>query len=200
MTLVTLEELKQWLNIDQSDTSKDIILNIYINGVSEMIIGMIGRNILAEDHIEKYAGTNSNALILKNYPINSVTSIKYIIDNAVYRELDSTEYDINSKSGILYKDLVWGKIGGSSLMSQRINYPRRHIRIEYNAGYAEVPADLKLLALQLIKSQLGIDSSEGASQGLKSYSISDVKMEWKEDVKLSQEQIAIVNKYRAVNI
>lgn len=200
MGLVTLEETKQWLDIPITDTSKDTILNIYIDGVSEMILGMIGRDILAKDYVEKYAGTNSNALILKNYPINSVAAVKYIIDNSVVGELQSDEYDINSKSGILYKDLAWWKTGGSTFMCRKINYPRRHIRVEYNAGYATTPADLKLLCLQLIQGQYGMDNSEGANEGLKSYAISDVRMEWKDEIKLTQQQINIINNYRSKTI
>jgi hypothetical protein len=200
MQLITLEEFKQLENIDKEDTSKDLILNLYIDGISELIEDMIGRDILAQDYVEKYAGTNSNALILKHYPINSVKSIKYVSDGTVIQELDTNLCEINSKSGILYNDLAWWEEGGSTLMSRRINFPRRHIRVEYNAGYKEVPADLKLLTLQTIREQLGIDNSQGLNKGLKSYSISDVKMEWKEEVKFSESQLKVISKYRGVRI
>lgn len=200
MQLVTLEATKQWLGIDIADDSKDLILNIYIDGISETILGLIGRDIIAQDYVEKYAGTNSNALILKHYPINTVTAVKYVLDGVVQETLDDESYDINSKSGILYNDLAWWKQGSSNYMSSKINFPRRHIRVEYNAGYDETPADLKLLTLELIKSELGIDNNKGMEQGLKSYSISDVKMEWKDEIKLSITQMAIINKYRGMKI
>ena len=53
MNLITLEEVKQWLGIDLEDTSKDLILNIWIEGVSETILNLIGRDIMAKDYIEK---------------------------------------------------------------------------------------------------------------------------------------------------
>lgn len=200
MQLVTLEVTKQWLEIDIADNSKDLILNIYIDGISETILDLIGRDIIAQDYVEKYAGTNSNALILKHYPINTVTAVKYVLDGVVQQTLDNESYDINYKSGILYNDLAWWKQGSSNYMSSKINFPRRHIRVEYNAGYTETPADLKLLTLELIKSELGIDNNKGIDQGLKSYSISDVKMEWKDEIKLSVTQMVVINKYKGMKI
>lgn len=196
MGYATLEEVKQWLSIDNSDTSKDLILPIYIDGISDLLDGMIGRDIFANDYTEKYQGTNSNSLVLRNYPINSVASVRYILDGEVLEELTEDDYEINKKSGILYKDNPWLMTGSSSLMSGKINFPRRHIKVIYNAGYTETPADLKLICLQLIQSQYGFDTSNGNTKGLKSYSISDVKMDWKDEIKLSETQIKTINKYK----
>lgn len=198
MGYATLEEVKQWLSIDNLDTSKDLILPIYIEGISDLLDGMIGRDIFANDYTEKYQGTNSNSLVLRNYPINSVTAVRYILDGEVLEELTEDDYEINKKSGILYKDSPWLMTGYSNLMSGRINFPRRHISITYNAGYTETPADLKLICLQLIQNQYGLDSSSATSKGLKSYSISDVKMDWKDEIKLSETQIKTINKYKGV--
>ncbi|NEZ47787.1 hypothetical protein FDF74_11405 [Clostridium niameyense] len=227
LQLVTLEEVKLFLDIKdnkinegtqtdnlekelieknkkdtstQTESKQDLILKLYIEGISETILDLIGRDILAQDYIEKYPGTNTDTLILKHYPINNIKSIKFVLDGSVHQVLTEMDYDINSKSGILYRDLAWWRTGGSTLMSGKINYPRRHIRVEYNAGYKEVPADLKLLALELLQQQIGIDKNESSKSGLKSYSISDVKMEWKEEIKLSVQQMAIINKYRGLNI
>lgn len=198
MGYATLEEVKQWLSIDNSDTSKDLILPIYIDGISDLLDGMIGRDIFANDYTEKYQGTNSNSLVLRNYPINSVTAVRYILDGEVLEELTEDDYEINKKSGILYKDSPWLMTGYSNLMSGRINFPRRHISITYNAGYTETPPDLKLICLQLIQSQYGFDTSNGNTKGLDSYSISDVKMDWKDEIKLSETQIKTINKYKGV--
>ncbi|AXG97747.1 head-tail connector protein [Clostridium botulinum] len=201
MNLCTLEELKEFLNIEKDNTNQnDNTFKIYIEGVSETIIGMIGRDIFAQDYIEKYKGSNSNALILNNYPINTINSVEYVLDGEILNTVSEEEYDINTKSGILYKDTVWFRTGGSSYMSGKINFPRRHIRITYNAGHKEVPFDLKLLALELIQQQIAINNSDGAKKGLKSYSISDVRMEWKDEIKLNMQQIAIINKYRGLKI
>ena len=200
MNLVTLEEAKQWLEIDLEDTSKDLILNIWIEGISETIFTLIGRDIMARDYIEKYPGTNKNAIVLKHYPINKIAEIAQVLDNQVQSLYEIEEVDINKKSGIIYKDLAWCKVGGSSLMGGFINFPRRHIKVNYNAGYTEVPADLKLLALQMLGEQYAIMTSQGTKKGLKSYSISDVKYTWENESKLSQSQLGIINKYKGARV
>ena len=222
MQLITLEEAKKFLGIEenkvdegtqveeytlennknsvdvgtQTETAEDMLLKLYIEGVSETILSLIGRDILATDYIEKYAGTDTDALILKHYPINSVKSIKYVLNGEVQKELKEGDYDINAKAGILYRDLAWWQTGGSSLMCGRINYPRRYIKVEYNAGYEEVPADLKLLALELIKQQIEVSSRNG----LKSYSISDVRKEWETNVNLNTQQMQIIKKNRGASL
>lgn len=200
MVFLTLEELKQALEIYNSDLSKDTILQIYIDGISAFIISMIGRNMLKEDYVERYEGTNSTELILKHYPVNTIKSIQFVVDNKVQEVLSDYSYILNKKSGILYRDRGWWLQGDSTLMSRRIDFPRKHIKVEYNAGYDPIPGDLKLLALQLVKEQYNIDSSDGNKQGLKSYSIDDVRMEWKQgqDIKLNDKQMATINKYKGV--
>lgn len=200
MVFLTLEELKQALEIYNSDLSKDTILQIYIDGISAFIISMIGRNMLKEDYVERYEGTNSTELILKHYPVNTIKSIQFVVDNKVQEVLSDYSYILNKKSGILYRDRGWWLQGDSTLMSRRIDFPRKHIKVEYNAGYDPIPGDLKLLALQLVKEQYNIDSSDGNKQGLKSYSIDDVRMEWKQgqDIRLNDKQIATINKYKGV--
>lgn len=202
MNLCTLEEVKQFLNIDKEDTSKDLILKLYMEGITEIIEGEIGRDILAKDYVEKYPGTNSNSLILKQYPINSINSIKYMFNGLREKELKNFEFDVNFKAGIIYKDSKWLDVGvgESNLMSGRINFPQRYIRVEYNAGYKEIPGDLKLLLLQLLKEQMGLDNSEAVNKGLRSYSISDVKLEWKSNIRLSEMQLATIKKYRSIRI
>lgn len=198
MDILTLDELKQYLGIN--DTTQDTALKIYLSGISETLISMIGRNIMKEDYIERYEGTNSTELILRHYPINNISNVQFVLDGVVQEELTNIDYVINKNAGILYRDSGWLRRGDSTWMSGKVNFPRKHIRVEYNAGYEEAPGDLKLIALQLAKEQYNIDNSEGNAKGLKSYSISDVKMEWKQnkDIEMSDRQLAVINKYRGV--
>lgn len=188
--LVTLEEVKQWLG---NSTINDLVLEIYINGISDMILKMIGRNILATDYIENIQGTNTEYLLLKNYPVNSVRSV--VIDGMM--EMDSTDYEVDN-NGIIFKGSGWWASGYSDLMSRRRTLTQRTIRVNYNAGYEEVPSDLKLLTLGIIKGQINFDTS--GANGMKSYSISDVKITWADEVKFTESQMVIINNYKKVLI
>lgn len=200
MNICEIEEVKEWLGIKEDDTSKDTILNIYIEGISEMIFGMIGRDILAQDYIEKYPGTDTNSLVLQHYPVNEVKSIKYVSNNTVIDILEKEEYEVNKKAGILYKDFAWWQVGGNNLMSNGICFPKRHIKVEYNAGFEKIPADLKLLFLELLQQQYNFYNSKSGKEGLKSYSISDIKLEWKSEVRLTDSQRKIIAKYKGVRV
>lgn len=193
----TLQELKTFMGISDTDTSKDLLLQIYVDGVNSAIHKEIGRDILANDYIEKYKGTDSTKLILNNYPINSIAAIDFIYQGNVYQTLEDYEYDIDNQTGILHYDQGWLLQGNSSYMSERlIDFPRRHIRVTYNAGFAEVPSDLKLVGLQFASDSYVMDDSQGGN--LKEYSISDVRFTFKDDIKFSESQQKVIDDYKEV--
>jgi hypothetical protein len=195
MDLCTLQELKDFMGI--ADTSKDSILTLYISGVSQAIQKKIGRNIFNKDYIERYRGTNTAQLVLNNYPVNTVDMVEYVYENEVYRTLDDYEYDLNQDGGFLTKDDGW-LIEGYSLgyMSNKIDFPRRHIRVTYNAGYTDVPFDLKLLCMQYISDLYILDTKKKPE--LKSYKIDDISYEYNSEIKFSEDQLKIIKSYKDV--
>lgn len=192
-----LQDLKDFMAIPSTDTSKDTLLQIYVDGVNSAIRKEIGKDILAKDYIEKHKGTDSTKLILNHYPINSITAVEFIYQGNVYQSLDDYEYDTDEETGILHYDQGWLLQGNSSYMSERlIDFPRRHIRVTYNAGFTETPSDLKLVGLQFASDSYAMDGSQGGT--LKSYGISDVKYEYKDDIKFSEAQQKVIDAYKEV--
>ncbi len=195
MDLCTLQELKDFMGI--TDTSKDTILTLYISGISQQIQKQIGRNIFAKDYVERYKGTNMPELVLNNYPVNTVDMVEYVYENEVYRTLDDYEYELNEDGGFLIKDDGWLLEGYSiRYMSDKVDFPRRHIRVTYNAGYTDVPFELKLLCMQYISDLFSMDNSKGTL--LKSYKIDDISMEYKGEIKFSEDQLKIIKSYKDV--
>lgn len=194
--LCSLVELKSFLGLDVTDISKDPVYEIYVNGISDQIEKLICRKILAKDYTEKYKGTDSTDLILNNYPVNSITSISYIDDGTEVETLDEYEYDLEEESGIVYKSNGWLLQGYSSYMSDKIDFPRRHIKVMYNAGFVDVPADLKLICMRFISDSFAMDNSKGGI--LKQYQISDVSMTFKDDIKFSDEDMKTILSYKGV--
>jgi hypothetical protein len=188
--LISLEDLKKYLGIAQDDTSKDFTLEVYINGISDYIQGT-GNTILKTDYVEKYQGTGTQELVLKHKPINSVSKLTNSAS-------DVTDYEILKSAGILYKDYGWGLSGSTSpMMHDRINKVYKTIEIEYNAGYENTPGDLLMVITAMIKNQYELDTSGT----LKSYSISDVKKTWRDEVKkLSPAYQSILFKYKGINV
>jgi hypothetical protein len=194
--LCSINELKGFMNLDIFDTSKDWLYEVYINAASDAIEKEVGRYILAKDYIEKYAGTNTNELVLKQRPVNSVEAISFVNNGEVYCTLEENTYTVEAKSGVIYNDNGWFKQGSSILMSRKITYPTQHIKVEYNAGYAEAPGDLKLICLQICSDSYTFDNSDAGK--LKAYSISDVKEEYRDDVRFSDMQLKTIKKYKGM--
>ncbi len=197
MDLCTLQELKDFMGIAQTDTSKDAILTLYISGISQQIQKQIGRNIFAKDYVERYKGTNTAQLVLNNYPVNTVDMVEYVFENEVYRTLDDYEYGLNQEGGFLTKDDGW-LLEGYSLgyMSDKIDFPRRHIRVTYNAGYTDVPFELKLLCMQYISDLFSMDNSKGTL--LTDYKIDDISMTFRNEIKFSEDQLKAIKSYKDV--
>lgn len=191
--LISLENLKQYLGIPSDDNSKDFILTIYINGISDYIQG-VGQSILKTDYIEKLQGTGTQNLILNHRPINTVEYVK--VNN---NEVD--DYEIVSNQGILYRDYGWAMEGSRSpMMHDRVNKTYKTIEVSYNAGYDTIPSDLLMVVLTLIDNiySMNLDSE---SKSMKSYKISDVSITWRDEaLKLSPELQSTLTKYKGINV
>jgi hypothetical protein len=87
------------------------------------------RTFTAADYTETYDGNGQDVLYLRQYPINSVTSITLDDDT-----LDSDDYTVET-TGVYYED-GWTK-------------SRRNIVVVYNAGYSTIPADLHMICTRL---------------------------------------------------
>lgn len=186
--LIELDTLKQFLGITTND--KDLILEMYIESVSDYIQGN-GESILATDYTEKLKGTDTQNILLSHRPINSIESLK--IDGTLV-----DDYEIYKSSGIVYRDGGFPISGSSNLMSGAVTKIKKNIEITYNAGYATIPSDLKLLVCELVKSQLEHDSNKS---GLKSYDIDDVSKTWDNSEKvLTRQQSETFNKYKAGSV
>jgi len=129
IALTTLELVKSELNI--SDTSQDSYLTRQINVVSEKIANYCNRNFRKQTYNdEKYTGNDLLELNLDNYPITSVTEIK-ISDN----EIELTDIEIESESGILYYEKLFKSSGYVCGISRHKDQRIKNVTITYEAGY-----------------------------------------------------------------
>lgn len=131
MAYATLESLKLDLGIDTSDTSKDDVLNMYLEDASSLIDKYIGYGLTAQDYVEKFDiedVPNWNVILLKAKPINTVHYIK-LNDNT----LDTSAYEV-------YEDHIVLRTGYIGL---------NVLEISYNAGYSAIPRDIAVVCRKL---------------------------------------------------
>jgi len=120
--MITLTEYKQYLNI--VDTDKDDILQGFITSAISQIDSLCNRKFLKADYTENISCNYfGNLLYPKNYPVNSVTSIKYF-DSSVYTNITTGTLSDSIEILDYYVKL-------NELMSVR----NKEVQIVYNGGY-----------------------------------------------------------------
>ena len=138
-TIVTLAEMRQFLNIsDSSDTSMDNVLISLLDDVCADIAEELGLDQLTDlAYTETYDGNGTKYLFVDHKPIVSVTTLQ-VDDIDVGTE--NTDYFIYSKEGYI------------ELYGDTFDKDNKNIDVVYTAGYgaarANVPRKLKL-ALKL---------------------------------------------------
>lgn len=106
-----------------------------VNSTNDKIVKYINRNLLQTTYTEVLDSSGSDIIFPKEYPINSVTSIKFSSVNsgfATAQALDSDYYGIRDSEHI-YLIISPNWVG------------RGKVQLVYNAGYAlaDIPSDLK---------------------------------------------------------
>jgi hypothetical protein len=138
-SLTTLAKLKVYLDIgDNTDNTR---LEMVIDAVSWFLNFRTNRELKARAQTEYHHGDGSNKLMLRQYPINSITSVHISTDSPrAYGadQLIGSTYIINDdKSNMIYY------LDG--VFSEGFNT----VKVIYNGGYSTIPYDLERAAFML---------------------------------------------------
>lgn len=165
MALLELSDLKDHLEI--TDSSEDSKLQDIVDSIDPYVKGYLQRDIEETTYTsELYDGPGQSELVLKNYPIISVSSV--IIYTTSYDSVtleersDGTDgYFIkDSESGILCRINLWPRGRGI-------------IEVTYTAGYSTIPSDITLACKLIGEYFYTMDGTAGIrSESLGSYSYS----------------------------
>jgi len=151
--ITTVDSAKKFLNI--TDTNSDSILADLVSGISKQIETDCNRVFSKKDYTEYYDGEGSDSLPLRQYPINSITSIHDDIgrDYGASSLIDADDYAFDAESGIVKFDypLACGK---------------NNVKVVYSGGYENIPSDLELAANYLVaaefkRSRTEVNTPEG---------------------------------------
>lgn len=140
--LTTLEAVKAWGEI--KGTSEDSVIQAAITGFSKHIHLRTGRDALKsiEDFTEVYDGNGSPRMLLRNYPIVSVTSV--LVDGSP--AAIAPGYGVAGVTIIEEKKGIGFGFGSSGRFTQGI----ANIQVIYQAGYDGVPVDLELAVREAV--------------------------------------------------
>src|SRR4249920_860178 len=138
--LITLDELKQCLNVPTSDTSHDVQFQLWIKQYSAVIAVACNRTFAYEEVRETWRGDpppyENNRIFLSHWPVAEadLTSVEAPSGTA----LDPSSFELEELSG---KVSLWGNWS-------------EDIVVNYSGGYKlpdEAPDDLKALAMLLVQ-------------------------------------------------
>jgi hypothetical protein len=131
------------------DYTKDIFIERLINSVSSMVSKYCNRKFIADTYSEFYKGSGRQKLVLNQYPINAITSVK--VDSAAltagtdYVTADQTYLD----QGIIFKNNGWTWYGYLTGLVGELTAPVDNIGVVYSAGYTLEPESSRTLPFDI---------------------------------------------------
>jgi uncharacterized phiE125 gp8 family phage protein len=157
--LTTLAQAKSYLKIPSGVTSDDALVELFINAASADLERDCDRLFKAQTITEYQDGKGHNAILLREWPLNSITEVRVDAGSDFTDAdtlLDADEYRIHDEENALIRvNALWPK-----------GY--RNIKIIYNAGFATIPADLEHAVLWIVTWYYKIRNAEDIGRSTKS--------------------------------
>ena len=210
--LTTLERMKLMLGLsDIEDEKVNLIVELLINKASSWIERQTGRHLGKRSYHQWYDADGQQELVTVEYPI---ISVEYVKEEGRLVNPNRYDYSQTGDVGVIYRDEGWLKAGYRKGLAYDIVAPKRVIEVSYTAGYIlpkdatddepqTLPADLEGLVWDMVSQ--AYTNLQNGSQGLSSFSISDVtwnfdksqKSEWMQLGGVDSEvlKIAIAHEY-----
>ena len=199
--LTTLDRMKLMLSLDdEADERTCTLVELLINKASSWVEQQVGRPLGKNTYREFYEADGQQELVTLKYPIISVDYVKEagrLVPPELY------DYGQTANIGVIYRDDGWLRAGYRRGLANDIIETKRNIEVYYTAGYVlpkdatgnepqTLPADLEGLVWDMVSQAYA--NMQNGSQGLKSFSISDVS--WTFDKSTPAAWLQIVNLYR----
>lgn len=141
--LTTVAIVKDTIGIPVVDTTQDTKLDRIVSAASRRIMGFCDRRFIEETYTDVYNGRRSDTLLLKQFPVSSITSIHIDAESTFGAStlVDATEYKI------LHSSLA------VMISGRRFDVGVANIQVIYTAGYlfANIPEDLQDCANRLVE-------------------------------------------------
>lgn len=140
--MISVADIKVFLNIPVLDTTKDAILTALELKAVAYITNYCNRNFASATYTEYKFGTDSDLMFIDNAPLNSLTSIEYY-DND--KNLTSIAVSPDTLGGITLLR------SNSILLFKGYKFSKDlYYKIVYTGGYSSYPKDLETACLYLV--------------------------------------------------
>jgi hypothetical protein len=159
--LVTFANAQTYLGYASSQST---LAGLLITAISDRVKALTRRTITAADYTEYIDGHGDNIILLRQYPVNSVTNI-YLDGDRAFADasaLASTDYYLNEDTGII------------ELYSKTTAEGAKTVKVSYNAGYSTTPEDLQQAVFEAL--DWNMKRFEGSSIGTEMQSAGGVNI------------------------
>lgn len=199
--LTTLDRMKLMLSLDdETDERTCTLVELLVNKASSWVEQQVGRPLGKNTYREFYEADGQQELVTLKYPI---ISVDYVKEAGRLVPPERYDYGQTANIGVIYRDDGWLRDGYRRGLANDIIETKRNIEVCYTAGYVlpkdatdeepqTLPADLEGLVWDMVSQAYA--NMQNGSQGLKSFSISDVS--WTFDKSTPAAWLQIVNLYR----
>lgn len=142
---VTVQEVKDYLNLQAEDTYSDDLIESLIAQVEAVTeADKLQRTIGSSTFVELIDGDGDDTILLKNYPVLEILNIWDDLDRDYS---DDTELDVEQMA-------IYDEYGKVVFVDGIFSPGRQNVKVHYRAGYATVPEDLKLALIKTIAAEL----------------------------------------------
>lgn len=179
MALTTLANVKQYLQIDPSDTDADDLLERMIDAASATIEKYCQRHFLQANYTESKDGTGQRRITVRNIPMTAVASVTV---NGIA---------IPARPSATGQGYTFDQYG-VKLTGYEFTDGYDNVVISYTAGFAAVPDDVDMACCELVSlryktlDRLGVTSKSLAGESI-SFNMGD----FTEPVKRALEQYRV---------
>ncbi len=148
--LTTLANVKAYMKILSTDSSKDTLLSLLITRSARAIEKYCGRIFFKTDYTEYYDGDGRTKLLLNQWPINSVAELN--MDNS---RMFGTATIIPADQFVIWDTLGYIELlkpldylsGIETAYGRFFVHGQQNLKVSYNAGYTAIPDDIEMASM-----------------------------------------------------
>lgn len=133
--LCTIQDLELYLLTTITGDDSEPKYEYLITAVSKELESIMYRNILADDYVEILDATGTNSIFLNNYPLQSITSVKFGSPFGDVARDELTDF-------ISYSDTA------EVTFTCEFKEAPQMFEVTYNAGFTSVPFDINLICVE----------------------------------------------------
>lgn len=160
MSIASLAETKDALNIDQADPSHNAEIQIYVDAADRVIEDIVGP-VNQATYDEWYDGGYGD-IVLRHWPVLTLASVTEYSGTtpttltvaATPDAVTASSYVFDTETAILYRRSTWGNVAFAKGTS--------NVRVQYTAGRIPVPVNIKLAAIEFIRHNYQLSQQGGS--------------------------------------